>query len=59
VGTRRALDGGEYSVSRHGLFIPGERFPGSHWLGGWVAPMPGEREPVITDDDNDDSNNNN
>jgi hypothetical protein len=31
-----ALVGGEWSASRPGRFIPGERAPGSHWIGGWV-----------------------
>jgi len=33
-----ALDGGEWSASRHGPFISGERARGTHWLGGWVDP---------------------
>jgi hypothetical protein len=32
-----ALDGGEWSVSRHGHFTPSERAPGTHWIGGWVG----------------------
>jgi hypothetical protein len=31
-----ALVGGEWSVSRPGLYTPGERAPGIHWIGGWV-----------------------
>jgi hypothetical protein len=31
-----ALVGGEWSASRPGRFIPGERAPGTHWIGGWV-----------------------
>jgi hypothetical protein len=31
-----ALVGGEWSESRPGRFIPGERTPGTHWIGGWV-----------------------
>jgi len=31
-----ALDGGEWSALRTGRFIPGERAPGTHWIGGWV-----------------------
>jgi len=27
-----ALDGDEWSASRHGSFTPG-----THWIGGWVA----------------------
>jgi hypothetical protein len=33
-----ALDGGEWSASRPGRFIPRERAPGTHWIGGWVGP---------------------
>jgi hypothetical protein len=33
-----ALDGGEWSVSRPGRFIPRERAPGTHCIGGWVDP---------------------
>jgi hypothetical protein len=33
-----ALAGGEWSVSRPGRFTPGERTPGTHWIGGWVDP---------------------
>jgi hypothetical protein len=32
-----ALDGGEWSASRPGRFTPGERAPGTHWIGGWVG----------------------
>jgi hypothetical protein len=32
------LDGGEWSTSRTGRFIPRERAPGTHWIGGWVGP---------------------
>jgi hypothetical protein len=31
-----ALVGGECSPSRSCRFIPGERAPGTHWIGGWV-----------------------
>jgi hypothetical protein len=31
-----ALDKGEWSASRPGRFIPRERAPGTHWIGGWV-----------------------
>jgi hypothetical protein len=31
-----ALVGDEWSTSRPGRFIPGERAPGTHWIGGWV-----------------------
>jgi hypothetical protein len=33
-----ALDGGEWSASRPGRFIPGERDPCTHWIAGWVGP---------------------
>jgi hypothetical protein len=33
-----ALDGGEWSASRSGHFTPRERYPGTHWIGGWVGP---------------------
>jgi hypothetical protein len=33
-----ALVGGEWSASRHGRFTPGERAPGTHWIGGQVGP---------------------
>jgi hypothetical protein len=32
-----ALDGGEWSVSLPCRFIPGERAPGTYWIGGWVG----------------------
>jgi hypothetical protein len=32
------LDGGEWSASRPGRFIPRERTPGTHWIGSWVGP---------------------
>jgi hypothetical protein len=35
-----ALDGGEWSASRPGRFIPRERAPVTHWIRGWVAPEP-------------------
>jgi hypothetical protein len=31
-----ALVGSEWSTSRPGRFTPGERAPGTHWIGGWV-----------------------
>jgi hypothetical protein len=31
-----ALVGGEWSTSRPGRFTPGERVPGTHWIGDWV-----------------------
>jgi hypothetical protein len=36
-----ALTGGEWSASRPGRFTPGERAPGTHWIGGWVDPTAG------------------
>jgi hypothetical protein len=36
-----ALVRGEWSASRHGRFTPGERTPGTHWVGGWVGPRAG------------------
>jgi hypothetical protein len=36
-----ALDGGEWSASRLGHFTPGERAPGTHFIGGWVGPRAG------------------
>jgi hypothetical protein len=33
-----ALEGGEWSASRLGRFIPRERAPDTHWIGGWVGP---------------------
>jgi hypothetical protein len=36
-----ALVGGEWSSSRSGRFTPGERAPGTHWIGGWVGPKAG------------------
>jgi hypothetical protein len=38
------LVGGEWSASRPGCFTPGERGPGTHWLGGWVDPRTGLNE---------------
>jgi hypothetical protein len=35
------LAGGQWSASRPGPFIPGERAPGNHWIGGWVDPRAG------------------
>jgi hypothetical protein len=36
-----SLVGGEWSTSRPGRFAPGERAPGTHWIGGWVDPRGG------------------
>jgi hypothetical protein len=33
-----ALVGGEWSASRPSRFTPGERAPGTHWIGGLVDP---------------------
>jgi hypothetical protein len=33
-----ALDRCEWSASRPGRFIPRDRAPGIHWIGGWVGP---------------------
>jgi hypothetical protein len=35
-----ALDA-EWSASRPDCFTPGERAPGTHWIGGWVDPRAG------------------
>jgi hypothetical protein len=35
------INGGEWSASRSGRFIPGERATGTHWIGGWVGPRAG------------------
>jgi hypothetical protein len=36
-----ALAGCEWSASRPGRFTPGERAPGTLWIGGWVDPRAG------------------
>jgi hypothetical protein len=36
-----ALAGGEWPASRPCRFTPGERAPGTHWIGGWVGPTAG------------------
>jgi len=41
------LGGGKWSASRPDRFIPGERAPGSHWIGGWVGPGAGSCERVM------------
>jgi len=33
-----AVDVGEWSASRSGRFIPREKAPSIHWIGGWVGP---------------------
>jgi hypothetical protein len=35
------LAGGEWSASRPCRFTPGERGPGTRWIGGWVGPRTG------------------
>jgi hypothetical protein len=35
------LVGGRWSASRRGLFTPGERTPGTHWIWDWVGPRAG------------------
>jgi hypothetical protein len=35
------LAGGEWSTPRPCRFTPGERAPGTHWIGGWVDPRAG------------------
>jgi hypothetical protein len=36
-----ALVGVEFSASRPDRFTPGERAPGTYWIGGWVGPRAG------------------
>jgi hypothetical protein len=36
-----SLAGGEWSASRPGRFIPGDRAPSTHWVGGWVDHIAG------------------
>jgi hypothetical protein len=36
-----AVDGAEWSASCPDRFTPGERAPGTHWIGGWVGPGAG------------------
>jgi hypothetical protein len=36
-----ALEGGEWSASRPGLFTSRERAPGTHRTGSWVSPRAG------------------
>jgi hypothetical protein len=44
--------GGEWSASRTGRFVPRERDPGTHWIGGWVDPRAGlddmEKRKLLT-----------
>jgi hypothetical protein len=40
-GVTSALVRGEWSTSRPGRFTPGERAPGTLWIGGWVDPRTG------------------
>jgi hypothetical protein len=32
-----ALDNVDYSASRIGHFISGEKAPGTHWIGSWIG----------------------
>jgi hypothetical protein len=41
IAPTHSLDGGEWSVSRPGGALPGERAPGTHWTRGWVGPRAG------------------
>jgi hypothetical protein len=43
-----ALDGGEWSVSRPGRFIPTERGPGTHSTGGWGGGGRPVRDAVVS-----------
>jgi hypothetical protein len=47
-----ALVGGEWSTSRTGCCTPGERAPGTHWIGSWVDPGAGlddlEKRKLLT-----------
>jgi hypothetical protein len=36
-----ALVAGKWSASRPSRFTPGERAPGTHWIGRWVGPRAG------------------
>jgi hypothetical protein len=36
-----ALVGAEWSASRPGPFMPGERALHTHWIGGWLNPRTG------------------
>jgi hypothetical protein len=38
VSLTSALVVGEWSASHPGRFIPGDKSPGIHWIGSWVAP---------------------
>jgi hypothetical protein len=40
-GVASTLVGGEWSASRPARFTPGERAPGTHWIGCWVDPRAG------------------
>jgi hypothetical protein len=33
------LDGSEWSALRPSRFTPGEKAPGTQWIGGWVGPI--------------------
>jgi hypothetical protein len=36
-----ALVGGEWSASRSSRFTPGDRYPSTHCIGGWMGPRTG------------------
>jgi hypothetical protein len=36
-----AIDNGEWSASRSGLFTSGETGASTHWTGGWMGPRTG------------------
>jgi hypothetical protein len=38
---KSALVGNEWPALRPGHFTPGERAPGTYWMGGWVDPRAG------------------
>jgi hypothetical protein len=38
-----------WSASRPIRFIPGERAPGTHWIGGWVDPKAGLNAVDVTE----------
>jgi hypothetical protein len=45
----RALAGGEWSTSHPGRFTPGERAPGTNWIGGLADPRDDldDREKIL------------
>jgi hypothetical protein len=36
-----AIVGGEWSASCSSRFNPGEKFPSTNWIGGWLGPKAG------------------